>query len=166
MTTTIRPGVVTRAQTILRASAPVPADNAVMARKLGAWQWVDGYLIEAFGADAIDNAVWAELVADIASRRTMMQGVLVLPGSAVPNARQRAQLTDALGGAPVRAAVLSTSAFVRTALTAINYFVRGQARAFAPDQLDAALSFLAVPQDQRPRILQAMEILKNEIGRT
>jgi hypothetical protein len=137
-----------------------------MARKPGAWQWVGGYLIEAFEADAIDNAVWAELVADIARHRATMQGVLVLPGSATPSATQRAQLTGALGGSPVRAAILSTSTFVRTALTAINYFVQGQARAFAPTQLTAALDYLAVPQDVRPRILQAMEVLKSEIGQT
>lgn len=136
-----------------------------MARKTAAWQWVGNYLIEAFAAETLDKVKWAELMREIAARRSTLQGVLVLPGSPVPSATQRAQLTEALGGSTVKAAILSDSALVRTALTAINYFVQGQARAFAPTQVDAAFAYLGVPRDQYPLIRQAMATLQQELSR-
>lgn len=136
-----------------------------MARRTAAWQWVGNYLVEAFATDTVDKARWTELMGEIATRRASLQGVLVLPGSPVPSATQRGQLTEALGGSTVRAAVLSDSALARTALTAINFFVQGQARAFAADQVDSALTHLGVPQDQRAQMRQAMATLQQELAR-
>jgi hypothetical protein len=135
-------------------------------RRTSAWQWVGDYLVEVFAGDRVDNAVWAELLKDIAARRTTMKGVLVLPGSAAPSATQRAKLTEVLGGAPIPAAILSTSMLVRTATTALNYFVHGRARAFAPDQLDAALDHLQMPPEERPRMLQTIAALQRDVAST
>ncbi len=117
-----------------------------------------------FIGDHIDNAVWADLLKDITARRTTMKGVLVLPGSAVPSATQRAKLTEVLGGAPIPAAILSSSMLTRTAMTALNYFLHGRARAFAPDQLEAAFDYLGVPREERPRMRQAMASMQGEVA--
>ncbi len=146
------------------AGATMACDNGAMARSKAAWQWVGNHLIEAFAADTVDNAVWDELLEEIAARRATLEGVLVLPGSTVPTATQRARLTEALGGSRVKAAILSTSVLTRTAITALNYFVLGEARAFAPDQLEAALDYLAVPRELRPQIVHAMAVLKDQVA--
>jgi hypothetical protein len=50
------------------------------------------------------------------------------------------------------------------ALTAINYFVRGQAQPFALDQIDAALTYLKVPEALWPQIRHVIVALQAELG--
>ncbi len=133
-------------------------------RRTSAWQWVGDYLVEVFAGDHVDNAAWADLLKDITARRTTMKGVLVLPGSAAPSATQRAKLTEVLGGAPIPAAILSSSMLVRTATTALNYFGHGRARGFAPDELEAAFDHLRIPQEERPRMLQVIGAMQSEVA--
>jgi hypothetical protein len=134
-----------------------------MAKRTAVWRCVDNYLVEVFGSEAISKAEWGELVAEIAKRRDSLRGVLVVTGSAAPSATQRAELTESLHGSDVLAAVMTSSALVRMALTAINYFVRGQARPFAPEQLDTALSYLKVPGPLWPQIRRAIATLQAEL---
>jgi hypothetical protein len=135
-----------------------------MARRTLVWRWVDGYLIEVAGSSSFTQDEWRELMAEIAKLRMDLRGVLVASGSASPSATQRAQLKQALQGATVQAAVLSNSALVRVALTAINFFVQGRARFFAPDQLEPALTYLKVPELLWSKVRQTIAGLKAELG--
>jgi len=130
-----------------------------MAARTVAWQWVDDFLVEALGVEPIDPAEWGTLVSEIAGRKDRVRGVLVVTGGAAPNATQRAELTSALQGATVLAAVLSESTAARVALTAINFFLKNQARPFARDEVDAALAYLSVPEAARPRVRAAVDTL-------
>ncbi len=135
-----------------------------MANRTMAWLWLDGFLLEAFGTSAIDDAEWGQLVAEITERQGSVRGVLAVTGGAAPNAVQRAELTAALQGASVPAAIVSDSATARVALTAINLFLANQARPFAPDQLDAAFAYMKVPEALRPQLRLTIPRLQAEIG--
>ena len=135
-----------------------------MQKRTAAWCWVGSFLVEAFGTEAVVEAEWGKLVAEIAQRRDGLRGVLVVTAGGTPSATQRAELTAALQGASVPAAILNDSVLVRIALTAINYFVRGQARQFSPDQLDAALLYLKAPESSWPQIRDAITRLQAEVG--
>lgn len=136
-----------------------------MATRTVAWQWVDDILVEALGTDAPDPAQWGELVADIAARKDRVRGVLVVTGGAAPDATQRAELTAALQGATVRAAVLSESAAARLALTMLNFFLHDQARPYSRAQVDSALSYLGVSDAAGPRVRAAVETLEAQVAR-
>lgn len=135
-----------------------------MHERTAAWCWIDGFLVEAFGVEAVAEAEWGKLVAEIAQQRESLRGVLVVTAGGTPSVSQRAELTAALQGASAPAAILNDSVLVRLALTAINYFVRGQARQFSPDQLDAALLYLKVPESLWPQVRGAVTRLQAELG--
>ncbi len=135
-----------------------------MQKRTAAWCWVDSFLVEVFGAEAVVDTEWGKLVAEIAQRRDRLRGVLVVTAGGTPSVSQRAELTGALQGSSVPAAILNDSRLVRIALTAINYFVRGQARQFSPDQLDAALLYLMVPESLWPQVRSAITRLQAEVG--
>jgi hypothetical protein len=134
-----------------------------MGKRTVARCWVGDYLVEASADEPISKPEWGELMAEIASRREHMQGVVVLAGATPPTATQRAELTEALAGASVHAAILTDSPVVRLALTAINFFVRGPGRAFAPDKIEDALAYLKVPSALVPEIRAALVRLKAEL---
>jgi hypothetical protein len=136
-----------------------------MANRTMAWLWVEGFLIEAFGASAIDDNEWGQLVAEIAQRHASVRGVLAVTGGAAPNATQRAELTAALQGAAFPAAIVSDSAAARVALTAINLFLANQARPFPPNQLDAAFTYLKVPEALWPQLRLEIPRLQAVIGK-
>jgi hypothetical protein len=72
---------------------------------------------------------------------------LVLSTGGSPNARQRAiskERVSDLGDATERIAVLTSSAIVRGAVTALAWIVRNNFRAFAPSEMRAALLYLGV----------------------
>jgi hypothetical protein len=64
-----------------------------------------------------------------------------------PSALQRKQLTDSLRRmkSPMKGAVLTESRIARVAITAINLFTRGASTAFAPREIDAALTHIGAP---------------------
>jgi hypothetical protein len=134
-----------------------------MGKRTVVWCWVGDYLLEVSANDPVSKSEWGELMVEIAAHRERLQGVLVLTGSSAPTATQRAELTEALRGSTVAAAILSSSTVVRTALTAINFFVKGLARPFTHDQLDDALAYLQVPEALRPEIRAALKRIKAEL---
>jgi hypothetical protein len=134
-----------------------------MQKRTIAWCWAESFLIEVVGAEPVDDAEWGKLVAEIARRRASLRGVLVVTVGGTPSASQRAELTAALQGSSVPAAILNDSMLVRMALTAINYFVRGLARQFSPDQLDAALLYLKVPESLWPQVRGAITDLQVQV---
>jgi hypothetical protein len=137
-----------------------------MATRTVAWEWVDDFLVEAAGREAPDPAEWGQLVDDIARRKDRVRGVLVATGGGAPDATQRAELTTALHGVKVPAAILSESATARLVITALNFFLHDQARPFSRAQVDAALSYLGVPDAARARVKAAVETLETRVART
>jgi hypothetical protein len=142
--------------------SPFPAHNARMGKAI-AWGWVEGYLILVSVRGAIDQTEWNALIADIAARRASLQGALVAPRSA-PTATQRRQLVEVTQGSSIVAAILSSSPVVRAALTALNFFTRGQGKAFPPEQVDAAWSFIGAPQHLYPQAHETLAALEAKLG--
>lgn len=115
--------------------------------------------ISARGAPSASD--WAHYIAWF--RSTVKRGSdvvsFVYERSPGPNASQRKQLTEATAGCNLRAAVLATSAVIRTMITAFNWFQKDAYKAFSPEQIDEALVFLGLPRALVPEARKTVQQL-------
>jgi hypothetical protein len=80
-----------------------------------------------------------------------------------PNAKQRAAVVDALRGLPTLISVITTSKLARHLSTVFGWFgltIRG----FAPNQLDAAAEYLALPAARLTQIIELGSLLAPTLG--
>jgi hypothetical protein len=91
------------------------------------------------------------------------RAVLVFTDKAGPTSAQRVRLEAALGGKPQRTAVITGSRVGRLMVAAVAW-ANPAIRAFAPDRIPEALSFLGVPPSELPALLTAARGLIAEVG--
>jgi hypothetical protein len=89
--------------------------------------------------------------------------VLVFTYGGAPNARQRAELNDVLGGVRPPVAVVTPSTLARAVCTAIGWF-QPRLRAFAPEELEAALDYLDANEADRKVLTRMLRELRLELG--
>ena len=91
--------------------------------------------------------------------------VLVSADGGSPNAAQRQRLADRIGKRPQRGAILTESAVVRGAITAIRWFNPSiDTRAFSPKAFDEAAAFLDVPNSERAARRGALDRMRRQLG--
>jgi hypothetical protein len=91
------------------------------------------------------------------------RAVLVFTERAGPTSAQRVRLEAVLGGVAQRTAVVTGSKVGRLMVAAVAW-ANPAIRAFAPDRVPEALTFLGVPQSELPALLTAARGLIAEVG--
>lgn len=90
--------------------------------------------------------------------------VLVITEGGGPDARQRAQLKDAVGAASGRVAICTHSGIARRMITAIGWITHGTLRGFDHDDLPAAMTFLDLAPARLGEIKAQIHKLQAAIG--
>lgn len=80
-----------------------------------------------------------------------------------PSGAQRKQINDMLNGRTTRGAVVTASPFVRGVVTALSWF-NAQMKAFAADEVDAALEHLGVRDDEMALVRREIQLLRRRLG--
>ena len=90
--------------------------------------------------------------------------ILVYTEGAAPNAKQRAQLNEALQNAKPRIAILTPSSFARAAATALSWF-NPRMRVFEPAAIESAFDHLDANADERFQLRVLLRELQYELRR-
>lgn len=118
-------------------------------------------------ADSPSDADWDAMLDSMldGQKTSPMVRVLVSAEKGAPNAAQRKRLADRIGNRKQRGAVLTESAVVRGALTAIRWFNPNiNTQAFSPRAFDEAVDYLDVATAEGPKLRAAIDRLRAELG--
>jgi hypothetical protein len=126
------------------------------------WKIVLGVHVNAFGANAPAASDWDEMIEQFVIRRGEIRGLLVHSEGGAPNAVQRKRIRESIPDMP-KAALLTQSVMARAAMTAINLFTKSF-DAFAPTDIDKALTYIKAPTEDWPALKKALEELKREFA--
>jgi hypothetical protein len=119
------------------------------------WDYFDSLVFVAHREMRPSDADFAEFQRDV-SAHAGLTGIVVIANNSPPSPAQRAHIQQWFEDCHARGAVMTNSVLARGAVTALSWF-GVPIRAFARDQLDAALEFVGVaPQ----RLAQARAVLK------
>jgi hypothetical protein len=131
--------------------------RSVMARDLA------GYVVCVHSEAAPSDEEWEGILRlfTAAVERGRLAVIVHTKGGA-PNARQRARLNEILRGGTPRIAVMSSSAVVRAAATAISWF-NPLFRLFPPEGVEAALDHLEIKGLERESVSRALVELKSDL---
>ncbi len=122
---------------------------------------IDRLFIVVYAANPTDEE-WSDymkLVERHGIDRTMQ---LIFTDTATPSSAQRKDLDDRLAGRNVPVAVVSGSAAVRGAVTAMSWFNR-RIRAFPPSALREAIAHLEIPATRISLIERELGKLRDEL---
>lgn len=116
----------------------------------------DGVMVQVHSADPTD-AEWTAMLDFVVAHRDAIQAIVGIGrGTHGPTSTQREQLSRALRqlhrGLPL--ALLTDSRATRGILTALNWLTgrHDESRAFALAELEQALDFLALREEQKPAV--------------
>ena len=116
-------------------------------------------------SDAATDADWNAMLDRMVANDYPLLRVLVSADGGSPNAAQRQRLADRIGKRPQRGAILTESAVVRGAITAIRWFNPSiDTRAFSPKAFDEAAAFLDVPTSERAALRGAIDRMRRQLG--
>jgi hypothetical protein len=119
-------------------------------------RYLDGIILEAHSSHPPSEAEWAEFLGLCAAQLSTVRGCLVVTDGGSPSAQQRGALMKLIKGRTLPTAVVTPSLLSRGAVTALSWL--GHAiRAFAPNELNAALDFVRVT-DRRAALLLLAEL--------
>lgn len=106
------------------------------------------------------NAVRSEeqKMTDFAKMRT-----LVFSGGGGPNAKQRKEINEFLGGRATPVAIVTSSTIMRGIVTALQWF-NPLARAFSPDNVVAAMQFLGTSNSDTNLVWSEAKKLQRSVG--
>jgi hypothetical protein len=124
------------------------------------WKIVQGIHVSAFGVNPPSNEEWNAMINGFIANQSQITGVLVYTAGGAPNALQRKRSRD-ISNMP-KTALLTDSALARAAMTALNLFIKSF-KAFAPNDLNGAFEYLAVPPDSQDAIKQTLSALQQEL---
>lgn len=97
-------------------------------------------------------------MADFGKMRT-----LVFSAGGGPNAKQRKEINEFLGGRPTPVAIVTSSTIMRGVVTALQWF-NPLARAFSPENVVAALQFLGTSNSEASEVWAEAKRLQNSFG--
>ena len=112
------------------------------------------------------DADWARMTVVRNASRDRLRGTLVIaPPRASINASQRADVAQFMKETNITVAVVTDSALIRGVARAVA-FLGVQVRAFAPNELSSALTFLIVPPSRHADFTRRIELMKNQLAGT
>lgn len=129
-----------------------------------AFKVIDRMFIVVYGSHDPTDEEWLNYLEDVKRHgidRTMQ---LIATEGGGPTSTQRKILNDLLAGRHVPVAVMSGSTAVRGVVTALSWFNR-KIKAFPPEGLADALSYLEIPQSRIVLIEREMTRLRASLGR-
>jgi hypothetical protein len=97
----------------------------------------------------------------LANERQCTRTLVVTKGGG-PNAKQRSETAKVIQSSPTRVAIVSSSTIIRGVATALSWFNK-RVQAFHANELDAALSYLEVPEGASKLIQAEMQKLQATI---
>ena len=107
---------------------------------------------------------WARLLVVRDANRAKLRSTLVIaPPRASINAAQRADVVKFMKETGTGVAVLTDSALVRGVAMAVG-FLGVKVRAFAPNALTSALTFLTVPESRHANFVRRVEALRAQLA--
>lgn len=107
---------------------------------------------------------WAEYMAGVDAYLPLeAQRILVLSAGGGPTSAQRKLMTDALDGAKVPVAILTSSWTMRGAATAVSWF-NPSLQVFGPSALDAAFEHLELTSWERDESIRVIHELQQALG--
>lgn len=128
----------------------------------GAWIYFDSIAMLVAKSEAPPiPADFDEVTADLAAQPSLT-GIIVRPRGRTPGARQRASMHELVAKRSLRVAVLTDSALVRGAATALRWF-GAPVECFPEASLDAALEFLGIPAERLSLARQRFEELLAQV---
>lgn len=108
---------------------------------------------------------WTRYLESFRPHRDEVAGILVYTLGGGPSAKQRGALVTVFGDRPPPTAVLTSSAIARGMVTALAWLKGNFIQAFKPDELAAALSYLAVEPSRRGPVERAFYKLNEGLNR-
>jgi hypothetical protein len=124
---------------------------------------IGGILIGVHAEQAPNRADWDAWVAFTEANAKNNRAILVVTEGAGPNGTQRAKMAKVKEVLPFPTAILTHSAVARGIATAFAWIGKN-VRAFSPDQLGAALLYLAVPVGNQPELLSEVASMRVRIA--
>lgn len=88
---------------------------------------------------------------------------LVFTQGGGPTSLQRRRLFDVLKGSPVKTAVVSGNAFVRSIVIALSVFNRG-VKVFKPSSIEDAYVYLGISDRESGKVSKVLRKLQGELG--
>lgn len=128
-----------------------------------AYSWRGDYLLVVHSASPPTEAEWDDYVASIRAHDVVRIRNLVFTDGGAPNSTQRKQVTEALNGRTVPAAVVSPSNLVRGVVTALSWF-NPKIKAFSPNELEQAIKYLGISGPDVPVLLAEMKRLRAQVA--
>jgi hypothetical protein len=129
---------------------------------------VGPYVVFCHHQKAPTIAEWDELLALLIARTLAdaLQGVMVFSQGGGPNTLQRRQLELAMRlhgiTTPPPAAIITDAWTARQIATVVSWFIPNL-RAFAGQETEAAMTFLGVPDEWRPALIEAGQRLQSRL---
>jgi hypothetical protein len=113
------------------------------------------------------DAEWRELLDYILARKSTIKSMIaIVHGDAGPSSKQRAALAEVVKQLPPNApfAMVTESAIARAGLTAFNWISNRHkvTGAFSPSEVDAALAFLGLSEQERGPVRSLLATLDQE----
>lgn len=121
-------------------------------------------VVTAHTAAVPDDKEWGDYMAQVDAYLPLSgQRILVVSAGGGPNGPQRKMMTDALGGAKVPVAILTSSMMMRGAGIAVSWF-NPSLKVFGPGGLDSALDYLELTPWERTESLRVLNELQAQLG--
>lgn len=111
-------------------------------------------------AEKPTDVEWDAMLAHFRANRA--ERVIVFTDGGGPSTLQRGRLNDALEGAVVKTAIVSSSQVIRGIATALSWFNPG-IRSFLPHQAPLALSYLGLAAGEHERVMQHVLKLSRDL---
>ncbi len=124
---------------------------------------VGSSFVVAHGKHDPSDHEWSQFVSELSSSAGEVRRLIVYSGGASINSRQREQVVKIFRDARLRGIVLTDSAIVRGAVTAIAWFGVSIA-AFKPDDANLALAQVDVPRAEQRAVLEFLEQAKAQVS--
>jgi hypothetical protein len=115
-------------------------------------------------AGAPANDEWQRYVEAVAAHQNIEDmRTLVMTQGGNPSSLQRGRLNEAMRGRPSPAAVLSTAASIRMAVTALSWF-NPMIRSFKPNDMTSAFDYLQLSDYERVAATKAVTELQQHLA--
>jgi hypothetical protein len=122
----------------------------------------EGLIILIHGTQPPTDLEWAVYVRELVKHDPRELRNLVFTDGGAPSGAQRKQVNDFLKGRASPAVVVSGSYMVRGVVNTLSWF-NPQVRAYAPDELPAALRYIGVRDQEVARVNSEVQVLRQQL---
>jgi hypothetical protein len=127
------------------------------------WRRLGRFVVTVHSGQEPSDEEWGRYLAQACDHLPLEeQRILVISGGGAPNAAQRRELVQLLGGARTPTAILTASWVMRGAGTAVSWF-NPSLRIFGPNVLDQAMDYLQLTPNERKLGLQLIQEFQRQL---